>query len=72
MYHLEGPRIFIEQGGFFPHQDRWWINMPFTIEMLFTIGLAFDFGIVFKIDPSITCDIICNCNLCPCTQNFDT
>jgi 4-amino-4-deoxy-L-arabinose transferase-like glycosyltransferase len=41
MYHLEGPRIFLEQKGLFPHQNRWWINMPFTIEMLFTIGMAF-------------------------------
>jgi len=41
MYHLTGPRAFLEQGGIFPNQEIWYVNGPFSIEMLFTLGLAF-------------------------------
>jgi hypothetical protein len=41
MYHLVGPRLFLEAGGFYPDTHNWYVNGPFTIEMLYTIGMAF-------------------------------
>jgi hypothetical protein len=42
MYHLEGPRLFLEAGKVLRSFSQWNINLPFTIEMLYTIGLAFE------------------------------
>jgi hypothetical protein len=41
MYHLLGPKLFLEQGRIFPYPDNWYINAPFTVEMLFSLGMAF-------------------------------
>ena len=41
MYHLQGPRLFLQAGRLTPLPDVWQANGPSTIEMLFTIGLAF-------------------------------
>ena len=41
MYHLEGPRRFLEAGRIAPDPDRYRLNYPFTIEMLYVVGLAF-------------------------------
>lgn len=41
MYHLFGPRIFLEHEGLFPYPDNWYVNGPFAIELLFTFGMAF-------------------------------
>ena len=41
MYHLEGPARFLRQGAFYPSTERWWMNMPFTIESLYLIPMAF-------------------------------
>ncbi len=41
MYHLLGPKLFLEAGRVFPEPDNWYINGPFTIEMIFTVGMAF-------------------------------
>jgi hypothetical protein len=41
MYHLLGPKIFLEAERLIPNTDNWFINGPFTIEMLFTLGMAF-------------------------------
>jgi hypothetical protein len=41
MYHLLGPKLFLEQGRIFPYTDNWYINAPFTVEMLFSLGMAF-------------------------------
>jgi hypothetical protein len=41
MYHLQGPRLFLERGRLFLLPDLWQANGPFTVEMLFTVGLAF-------------------------------
>ncbi len=41
MYHLVGPKLFLEAGKIFPHVDNWYINGPFTIEMVFSLGLVF-------------------------------
>jgi hypothetical protein len=41
MYHLEGPRRFLESGRIIFIPDIWQANGPFLIEMLFGIGLAF-------------------------------
>ncbi len=41
MYHLLGPKLFLEAGRVFPNTDNWYINGPFTIEMIFTVGMAF-------------------------------
>lgn len=40
MYHLEGPRHYLEQGRIFPSTSRWYINLPFAPELLFALGLA--------------------------------
>lgn len=40
MYHLLGPRLFLEQGSVFPSTTRWWINFPFVAEMGYTATLA--------------------------------
>jgi hypothetical protein len=41
MYHLTGPRAFLQAGRILFMPDLWQANGPFTVEMLFTIGLAF-------------------------------
>ena len=41
MYHLEGPARFLRQGAFYPSTERWWMNMPFTIEFLYLLPMAF-------------------------------
>jgi hypothetical protein len=41
MYHLVGPRRFLDAGRLFPDPDNWYINGPFAVEMLFTLGMAF-------------------------------
>jgi hypothetical protein len=41
MYHLVGPKLFLEAGRLVTNTDNWHINGPFTIEMLFTLGMAF-------------------------------
>ncbi len=41
MFHLEGPRFFLEAGRILPSVDQWWLNLPFTVEMLYLVGLAF-------------------------------
>jgi 4-amino-4-deoxy-L-arabinose transferase-like glycosyltransferase len=41
MYHLVGPKLFLEAGKIFPFSDNWYINGPFTIEMSFSLGLVF-------------------------------
>lgn len=40
MYHLQGPRLFLQAGRIIVLPDNWQANGPFTIEMLFTVGLA--------------------------------
>ncbi len=40
MYHLVGPRIFLEAGRIFPYPDIWYLNGPFSVEMLFAFGMA--------------------------------
>jgi hypothetical protein len=42
MYHLLGPRLFLQAGQILPLPDTWQANGPFTIEMLYTLGLAWD------------------------------
>jgi hypothetical protein len=42
MYHLQGPRFFLEAGRIVLLPDIWQANGPLTIEMLFAVGLAFD------------------------------
>jgi hypothetical protein len=41
MYHLVGPKLFLEAQRVFPHPDNWYLNGPFTVEMLFTVGMSF-------------------------------
>ena len=40
MYHLQGPRLFLQAGRILLLPDTWSANGPFTLEMLFTMGLA--------------------------------
>jgi hypothetical protein len=39
MYHLEGPRLFLEHHRIFPSSARWWINCLYH-GMLYLIGLS--------------------------------
>ncbi|MBA2446687.1 MAG: glycosyltransferase family 39 protein, partial [Chloroflexi bacterium] len=41
LYHLAGPREFLELGRFVAWPELQQANMPFTVEMLFLLGLAF-------------------------------
>jgi hypothetical protein len=41
VYHLEGPRQFLELGRLAPLVEPHPANMPFTVDMLFLLGLAF-------------------------------
>jgi hypothetical protein len=41
MYHLVGPRLFLEAGRLIPYPDNWYVNAPFTLEMVFSLGMAF-------------------------------
>jgi hypothetical protein len=40
MYHMEGPRLFLQAHRIFPSTSRWYINYPFAMEMLFASGMA--------------------------------
>ena len=40
MYHLQGPRLFLEAGRVLFLPDNWQANGPFTVEMLFGLGLS--------------------------------
>lgn len=39
-YHLEGPRIFLMEGGIRLLPDVWGANGPFTVEMLYMLSLG--------------------------------
>jgi hypothetical protein len=41
MYHLQGPKLFLQAGRILPLPDNWQANGPFTVEMLYAIGMAF-------------------------------
>ena len=41
MYHLQGPRLFLEAGRILPLPNTWGANNPFTLELLFMFGLRF-------------------------------
>jgi hypothetical protein len=49
MYHLVGPRMFLQAGRIFPYPDNWYVNGPFSIEMLFSIGMAFGDDVLPKL-----------------------
>ena len=49
MYHLTGPRLFLQAGRILLLPDIWQANGPFTTEMLFTIGLAWGSDILPKL-----------------------
>jgi len=41
IYHLQGPRSFLDAGRIVLLPENWQANGPFTIEMLYTVGMAF-------------------------------
>jgi hypothetical protein len=41
MYHLVGPKLFLDAGRLYPVPDNWYVNGPFTVEMVFSLGMAF-------------------------------
>jgi 4-amino-4-deoxy-L-arabinose transferase-like glycosyltransferase len=41
MYHLVGPKVFLEAGRVFPYLENWFVNGPFTVELMFSVGMAF-------------------------------
>jgi 4-amino-4-deoxy-L-arabinose transferase-like glycosyltransferase len=49
MYHLPGPRHFLESNAVIPDIENWHANDPFTWEMVSTIGLAFGDDIFAKL-----------------------
>ncbi len=49
MYHLQGPRLFLEDGGISLLPDLWQANGPLAVEMLFAIGLAFGSPVYAKV-----------------------
>jgi hypothetical protein len=49
MYHLLGPKQFLEAGGFYPDLNNWYVNGPFSIEMLFTLGMSIGDDILPKL-----------------------
>ena len=49
MYHLTGPRDFLQYGGIFPDEHIWYVNGTFSVELLFTTGLAFGDVLVPKL-----------------------
>jgi hypothetical protein len=49
MYHLPGPRLYLEHNAVVPDTDNWHANDPFTWEMVSTIGLAFGDDIFAKL-----------------------
>jgi hypothetical protein len=49
MYHLPGPRLFLEYNAVVPEIDNWHANDPFTWEMVSTIGMAFGDDIFAKL-----------------------
>lgn len=44
MYHILGPRLYLEEERIFPSATMWMMNMPFNTELLFTIGQVFGVG----------------------------
>ncbi len=42
MYHLQGPKTFLNAGRILLLPDNWGANGPFTLEMLFMFGLRFE------------------------------
>lgn len=40
MYHLVGPRLFLEAGRIYPEIEHWHVNGPSLVEMLFTAGIS--------------------------------
>ena len=40
MYHLQGPRLFLETGRVIFLPENWQANGPFAVEMLFGLGLS--------------------------------
>jgi hypothetical protein len=49
MYHVLGPKMFLDHGGFFPQSDNWYVNGPFAIELLFSFGLPFGDEVLAKL-----------------------
>jgi hypothetical protein len=49
MYHLQGPKTFLNANRIFPDMDNWWNNYPFTIQMVFITGLAYDADFAAKL-----------------------
>jgi len=41
MYHLVGPRLWLEGGKIYPYPDNWYVNGPSLLEMVFALGMAF-------------------------------
>ncbi len=39
LYHLTGPKIYIEAGRILPERDLVFMNYPFSVEMLYTWGM---------------------------------
>jgi hypothetical protein len=49
MYHLQGPRLFLEAGRILPIYDNWLTFYPYTGEMINLFGLAFGSDVFAKL-----------------------
>lgn len=49
MYHLPGPRLYLENSAVVPDIDNWHANDPFTWEMVSTVGLVFGDDVFAKL-----------------------
>lgn len=49
MYHLQGPRLFLQAGRIVPLPENWLTYYPFLVEMLFSLGLAFGSDVFAKL-----------------------
>ncbi len=49
MYHLQGPRLWLQAGRITLLPDVWQANGPATLDLVYAIGLAFDADTVAKV-----------------------
>jgi len=57
MYHLQGPRLFLQAGSIYTLPDNWQANGPATLDMIFLLGLAFGSDTFAKL-MHLTCGVL--------------
>jgi len=49
LYHLQGPRLFLDMGKIAPLPENWLTYYPFTIEMIYTLALSLGSDVTTKL-----------------------